>query len=274
MPLPNEILEQLPEELRENPTLNNYNSLEDLAKGFVETKAMVGNSLRVPGEEASAEQRNEFINKLINHAPEVMLKPNFEDPEQGIEFYKVLGMPDAMDGYENPEGVQLPPESEASLREALHAAKLTNKQYQEVVSRFAKVRDKGVEDATTKYKEDRDKLKGEWGMTTEERMEAARRANDEFFPGRDFDQLTSAEIKGLFNIAKAVTGKGAHVSLQPPENSGLLPPQEALERAEAILDRVFKEKDLTQAQVNKLMQKHTEYLKMAGYVDTLDGLRA
>ena len=69
MPLPDEILEQIDENYRDHSSLKEINDVAALAKSYVETKAMVGNSIRIPGPDAGDEARNEYIQKLINNDP-------------------------------------------------------------------------------------------------------------------------------------------------------------------------------------------------------------
>ena len=62
-------LSSLPEELRSNPTLQDTKSVEALAKRFVDTKSALGASIRIPGEDASDEVRQEFYSKLNSSVP-------------------------------------------------------------------------------------------------------------------------------------------------------------------------------------------------------------
>lgn len=263
----------LPEELRENETLNRFESLADLAKGFVETKSLVGQSIRIPSKEAGDAARQEFLNKLINNAPEVMLKPRFEEPEQSEEFYRTLGKPEAPDKYQNPENVKLEPEVETELRAVLHKANLTNAQYQKAMAEFAAMYQQAQELTQNTRKKYMDELQGKWGMTAEERFAAAEKANAEFFPGRDFKSLSPAEIEGLYNVSKSLLGKGAQAANQPSGASPKVTPAEALRRAAEIRNNPGYW-DRSNAEHQYLVEKHFEYMKMAGYSDSLDELRA
>ena len=94
MPLPEEILEQIPEEYRGHDSLNDFNDAAALAKSYVETKAMVGNSIRVPGPDAGEEAYQEYLNKIISHDPKLMMKPDFAEAEQSHEFFRTIGLPE------------------------------------------------------------------------------------------------------------------------------------------------------------------------------------
>lgn len=80
-------LEFLPEAYRNDPSFTRYKSAEELAKGFKNLEQFVGKKeivqgLKVPGDDAS--------------------------PEEVNEFYKQLGRPEAADKYTLPEDVKLP----------------------------------------------------------------------------------------------------------------------------------------------------------------------
>ena len=237
MPLPSEILEQLPEDLQQNPTLSNYNTLEDALRGFVETKSMVGRSIQIPGEDAGEADKTAFLEKLINNAPDVMLKPDFSEATQSEEFYRTIGKPEEFSKYENPPDVTLPSEVESQLREMAFDANLTNAQYKVWAKKMADMTTQTTENLNTAFEEDQASLKAEWGMTVDERLNAAKQINDQFYPGRDFETLSAAEKKGLYNQSVAFTGQGPQAPLQPTTPAGMTP-DEAMERAGEIMRKV------------------------------------
>jgi hypothetical protein len=270
-----ETLEALPEEITSNETLKNFDSLEALAKGFIETKSMVGQSIRIPPEEAGPEARNEFLNKLINNAPELIMKPDLSEAEQSEEFYRTMGKPEEFSKYENPEDKELNPEVEAELREVLFNADLTNAQYKKVMAAFAD-RQKQADEMNAELREgDINSLKGKWGMVTEERMAAAKKINDQFFPNRDFDKLTMGEVEGLFDVSKSFTGKGPQAATQISTESEGMTPQEAERRGEEIMKRIMTDTDMNMDEKHKLMEKRLKILtEFGGYNDSIDSMRA
>jgi hypothetical protein len=88
----------LPEDLRMDPSLQDIRDVEQLAKNYRETKKFVGNSVRIPTEEASAEDRKAFLNKLSGLS-EVIIKPSSDDADGMKAFKAKLGIPDTEDGY-------------------------------------------------------------------------------------------------------------------------------------------------------------------------------
>ena len=127
--LPAEIADSLSDEVKTNPTLIQYNSLEDALKGHIHTKSLVGSSIRIPGEEAGETDKQEFYDKLLNNAPNLMLKPDFAEPDQTNEFYRTIGKPEGADKYAMPDGNTLDAGVEAEIREIAFNSNLTQAQF-------------------------------------------------------------------------------------------------------------------------------------------------
>lgn len=273
MPLPNEILETLPEELRGNESLSRFNSVEDLAKSFVETKSLVGQSIRIPPEEAGPEARNEFLTKLVNNAPEVMLKPNFSEEDQSEEFWKTLGKPDE---YALPEGVEFPEEVVRDLTGFAEKSNLTKAQFDTLMTEMFTSHQSLLGTQKEQFDADHSDLRAKWGMAYDQRIAAAKRANEELYGGnRDFDTLPAIELEAMYAHDTAVTGKGAPAAHQPGQVSDAMTPDEANMRAAEILRRVMTETDLTQEEKDILMRKREKILvEFAGYDNSIEGLRA
>ena len=270
--LTDEAREALPEELTSNEMLGRFNSIDELAKGFVETKSAMGQSIRIPHEDAGDEARAQFIEKLVKQ-PEVMLRPDFTDPDQSKEYYKVLGVPDDATAYENPEGADLPAEVEAELRPLLHEANLTPAQYALVVKGLAEKNAQTVENITSARTEDQQKLAGKWGQAYESRIAAAKKVHEEFGYG-EWDSLTSEAIENLYKTSEALTGQPAQVANQPTEGKPILTPDEALRQAQEIMSNPAYFDNSDPYRQKQLMQKHEELLRMAGFSDDINQLRA
>lgn len=278
MPLPTEILDQVDELYREHASLKDFDSVSDLAKSYVETKAMVGNSLRIPSKDAGEDAYQEYLNKIINNDPSLMLKPNFEEKEQSRDFFRTIGLPEDFSKYENPEGAKLPEDVEAELRELLYEANIPQSGYEKMIKAFSDRQAQADAMNTELQETDQSGLKAEWGQAYDDREKAARKANDEFYPGRDFDKLTATERKSLYTISKAMTGKAAPAA----GDAGGIPadamtPQEAINRADELMDRARKNPggELSREQILELMNQGMALkVKYAGREGSLDSLKA
>ena len=96
----------LPEELRGHTSLKNIKGTSDLATQFVNQQSLIGSSLRVPTDDSSTEQKEEFYKKL-DEVPGVVRIPA-DDADEGVyrEFLTKLGVPGTPDEYKVvvPEG--------------------------------------------------------------------------------------------------------------------------------------------------------------------------
>ncbi len=81
----------LPPELRENPTIKDTPSVETLAKRLVDTKSMLGNSIRVPGPDASEEDRQKFLNTLLEKDVGLMQRPDPTNDDSVMNTVRALG---------------------------------------------------------------------------------------------------------------------------------------------------------------------------------------
>jgi len=95
--------EGLPEELKTEASLADFTDIPALAKAFVDTKAMVGRSVRVPGKDAGAEDWDKFHNGLMERVPSLMLKPDMSDSEAMSKTYIAMGRPEEAAKYVSPE---------------------------------------------------------------------------------------------------------------------------------------------------------------------------
>ena len=103
----------LPENLRTDPTIQKYRSLEDAAKGLVEQQKLMGRALFVPEKD--------------------------EDTQGWDRVYEKLGRPADANAYtlpevELPEGMGFDAEFMRGLRELAHGSRFNQKQFNEVVA--------------------------------------------------------------------------------------------------------------------------------------------
>ena len=78
----------LPDDMREAPSLKDVPDVATLAKRFLDTKSMVGNSLRMPTDDAGQEAIEAFNQKILsNPALGLMKKPDTENTEALAEVY-------------------------------------------------------------------------------------------------------------------------------------------------------------------------------------------
>jgi hypothetical protein len=158
----------LPEALRAEASLASFKDVGSLAQSYVETKKLVGASIRPPGPDASPEVRKEFIDKLQKAAPELIYAPEKADEPVLNALWKRLGKP------EKPEEYALDEETAKSvnaeeLRALAAKTGLTKGQFAELAKTMAAANT----EASKKHREAHEALDKEWGAAKDDRLKAA-----------------------------------------------------------------------------------------------------
>jgi hypothetical protein len=133
MPLPEEHAALLPEDIRSDPTLQNYNDFGSMAKSFIETKAMVGRSIQLPAKDGKPEDFDKWAGetgaKLKDYGYTVA-KPNEPPPEKPDAYdFKVEGF--------DPQAIKSDIVAN-SFKEFAHGEKLSQAQANRFVEWWAK----------------------------------------------------------------------------------------------------------------------------------------
>ncbi len=221
----------IPEDIRGHESLKDFKDAGALAKSYIETKAMVGQSMRLPGPEASAEERAAFVSKLHEKYPQSVYVPASPEEAAALEkqIWAKLGRPDDANGYSlegvDLGGVELPVES---LAKAAADLGMTKAQFQALARRVAKEQ----AEAASASKAAQDALKKEWGAAHGEKLSAAAATAAKLgFPARVVEsikagRLSLEEAKAYDALTAAVGGSGRQVGDQG-SSPGKLTPEEA-----------------------------------------------
>lgn len=162
----------LPPELADLPSLQDIPDVATLAKNYDNTKAMVGNSIRLPTDEAGQEDINKVVEKVLgNERLGLMKKPDVENPELMAEVYQALGRPEDASGYTVPEDIN--GELFGSLSETALELGLSKRQYEGMAAALGKQQ----MDDYTRHEEQKAQgiaqLKGELGPAYDQRLDRA-----------------------------------------------------------------------------------------------------
>ena len=232
--------DELPDEIKGDESLANFEDVNALAKSFIETKAMVGSGIRVPGDDASDEQKAAFLSKILESAPTLMQKPNFDDAEQSSEFFRTLGMPEKSDGYETSkyETREFGEAREEILKALAHQNGLSAKQYKNLTEGMLKADHEALQSAESGAAESMSALKQDWGMTWEERRVLANKVRETFFDFIPEAQMDAQTIKALHAVG-AQLGSGEDNVLgehRDEGGGGKMTPADALARINEIMN--------------------------------------
>lgn len=230
----------LPEDLRGHESIKDFKDVGALTKSFIETKGLVGRSLRPPGPDASEADRKTFRETLQKTVPELVEIP--VDPTKFAEMegslFERLGRPKEAKEYpkvEVPEGVQV---NEEELRQVGHKLGLTKKQYGEFAKGVVAEREK-VHNLNS---EARKALRTELGDAFEERLGAAAGAakklgaSDDMVKALQTGQVPPEQAKLWIGVAKSLGHEGAEFHREN-NSSGKMTPDEARAQIEELYAR-------------------------------------
>lgn len=204
---------EVDDSIKNDPTIQNYGSVQDLMKGHIETKAMVGRKgVLVPGKDAA--------------------------PEEWDNFYTQLGRPKSPDEYQMstvqmPEGYpEMDKNSIAEFRKQAHALGMNPQQVDGLWKWYAgsnaQAFQKMQESQANSMKETEAKMREELGDKYDATLSLAQKAGKYAF-GEDFESFAEKHgnnpsvIKALAKIGSQLSedqlgeGQGAGMSKTPEE---------------------------------------------------------
>jgi len=161
--------ENLPPDLRNDPNITKYNSLEEFAKGSREMSKLIGKD-------------------------KVILPTDKSSDEDKAEFYKKLGRPEKADDYVVPETPDLPddikirPENMGMIKNRLHEMGLNKKQFAEAIGLVNEMNltayNQQFESAQKLKETTLTSLNAEWGAAAETKIDGAQKVINTFFSSK------------------------------------------------------------------------------------------
>jgi len=216
--------ENLPEELQVNPTIKSTETIESMAKQLVDAQAYMGQSLKIPGEQAGDDDWKAFNQKLSEKVPGLIPSPDLDNSEQMEILYSTLGKPEKSDDYkvaqrDVPAGVELNNAPIDQFRGLAHKAGLNQKQFDSIVEGMTDEGVRGAEAEVQAHNESHRSLNSEWGLAADDRKKVADKTKREFFPSYgDINTLPVDTVKGLYNmgatLGEEATGLSADIGSQ------------------------------------------------------------
>ena len=181
----------LSEDLRENDTLNKFEDVGSLGKSYLELQKMVGSRIKVPTDESSEDEVN--------------------------DFYSKVGRPDSPDKYaiNLPEGVDYDKELIGKFYEVAYENGLSNKQAQSAIEFYNRINDDMSINQESQMQQSRVDseavLKKEWGLGDYNKNLALSKKAFKRFADNDLKEFVDktgmsnnvAMIKFLYKIGSA-----------------------------------------------------------------------
>ena len=169
--------DSLPDDLKTAPIFKpsddgTVKSVEQVVADLTNLTQVAGNSLRMPGPDAGADDIATFQARVMEKVPGLMNTPNLEDPESVSAHFTKMGKPATPEEYAVPEieGFELPNPGEAKSQ--AHALNMTQVQFTEYVTTQARAMQTSIEMLQGQYDEQAGIIDGEWGAAKGQNRDA------------------------------------------------------------------------------------------------------
>lgn len=211
---------------------------EDFYNRVGEMRSYMGNSLRIPGEDASEDARSEFQNKLLEKVPSLMNTPDFDNPESVADLMKRMGKPEDANDYADVSGesISFADGQLAELKTMAMELGLTKKQFEAFATKVGTEAATGSQAHAEKVKAEHGKIQEAWGLAAESKYQQtvnfAKQAGapQELVAGLENKMIDADTVMWLNTLAQGISEK-SDVSFQPNNSSGnMMTPLDAKER--------------------------------------------
>ena len=194
----------LPEKVQEWDEVKNSDTSDKFWDQVTNMRQFLGQSIRIPGEEASDADKLAFHDKLQSKVPGLISTPDYKDAEATGKFYNALGRPEKHEEYKMPtiddKGVELDSKPAEQFMPIAHKHGLTQAQFEGIITDMSGNNVELAVAAGVKQQEGVTLLKNEWGLAYE---------------------------KNFNRIANVVKNTGAPVALQDAIVTGNIDPESA-----------------------------------------------
>lgn len=232
-------------DLMANPALADFKSINGLAQAFIDTKAMQGQSIRIPSKEAGADDMKTFHASLLEKVPGLMPKPDLTNDDTMNALMISIGRPEKEDGYEIPtiEGVTITDEQSAALRKNALESGLTKKQFDKWLSITFAADVKSTTARKEVVQQELQGLRNEWGTAFDSKfaqavkIAEATNAPPEVIKALKEQTAGVATIKWFDGLVGALGSEDFQLATLPPGGGGITS-LEARERAGELRTKI------------------------------------
>jgi len=253
----------LPEPLRDAPFIGKANDLDDAVGKLAHAAKLVGTSIRIPGEDASDEDKVRFYEKL-SEVPGVARLPDPNSAEDMAKLLAKLGAPDEPQKYKMPEVDDFEWDEDVAndLRRYAQQAGMTPVQFEIFSKQIAEQERNADSESQREMEEQRKQLRLDWGETLESRENLIRgwlnksEAPESMRELLDNRSLPLDTMNWLLSVAEQFKGDVSPVSKDAPQEPELDPTSAREEISKILNDPAYfnaadpRHKDL----VNKMVK--------------------
>jgi len=239
--LPDNWRDVLPEDMRKNGVLETVKNVNALAKMAVDGRALANTAIRIPSEDASADDQKAFRSDLMTKIPDLMFKPNMDSQDSINEVMKSLGMPNEATGYTLPEMPDTIKDSITGLTEQAHKAGLTNNQFGAITGAILDDYKQNSDVAYGQLEEQKQELQKEWGSAYKQKVEVishfAKQTgfSEDFIKAIDDGHIDMTNMKAFDTVVQGYEGEGNEIGRQPTNPDVIMTPSEADSRLNELM---------------------------------------
>ncbi len=231
-----------PEKIQKLMEIANASNIDDAVKWAENVNSRLGKSITLP-DEPDSEANRLIQEKLAARGYDVMLKPDFNDPEQLKVIHEMLGKPKEPDEYKLPEPndeLNYDPAVAEKFKEVAYKHDLSQQQMEGVlVDLIAENQAKQAEMQQAEYERMKG-LKEKLGFAYDEKVGKAKELMKVINPDFDTSQATAAEIEGMLRLVDKIGEIGTEgVNFDRPAEFTRRTPDEA----KAEISKILKELD-------------------------------
>jgi hypothetical protein len=257
----------LPELLREAPWIGKADSLETAVNHMKDAAQYLGNAIRIPSEDAGAEDREAFYAKIQSKVPDLMRTPRADDWDTTKEALRALGLPEKPDAY-SVDGIDHAPDGEelAALRAIAHDAGLTNVQFRKFLEQQSKTSHEAKEEMNYAREQELKDLRQDWGFAYDTKVQNCIRAAEatgapDYVVAMVKDGTMDAKgLKWLDNVYDQLSSEEPQAKFQGKTANEALTPSEAKARLAELNAQVFG-KSITPERQAVLNEKRIEMIR-------------
>lgn len=159
--------DELPPEIKEAPALKDIPDVATLAKSLIDTQTHLGNTMKIPKGDWSAEEIADWDRKIVEKAGGRLIPiPDLTDQKVGDDFFRPLGKPETPDGYVIPEDLDIdgiPEDNIKRVKDQAHTAHLTKAQFEALFRHIATDAKSGINASAQEIADVGNRLETNWG---------------------------------------------------------------------------------------------------------------
>lgn len=204
----------------------------------------LGQSIRIPSEEAGDEDWKTFNEKLVSKVPTLIKRPDPEDAEGMALLHKAMGHPETAENYEVPKfetDTELDTSPIEVFRPIAHKYGLTQKQFAGIITEMTQGNvDASLEDQKT-HAEAMQSLRTDWGLKYDTNMDKAKtvakmtNAPAALQSSLELGTASADTLIWLTEMAERMGGEPTNLINDKSQTGDILTPAEAKSRLNEIL---------------------------------------